>query len=135
MKMTLDMPLPDANSPVTATRTHCPLCDAPLDPVHPDECPKCDWVVGYRSRSTGGTKRDQIALVLSVIPGLGHIYKGHRLLGAVLMLGTFFAVFGAVVAATATALWGLLLLPLYWAGVMLHVYWLEDLVLQQARPR
>jgi hypothetical protein len=29
-------------------------------------------------------------------------------------------------AAAASALWGFLLLPLYWVGVMLHVFWAED---------
>jgi hypothetical protein len=116
----------DANSPQTETRSACPLCDAPLDPKNPNECPKCDWVLGYRSRQTNGTFRDRVALFLSVVPGLGHIYKGHHLLGAILMLGSAFAIFGCIVAATASAGWGLLLLPLYWAGVMLHVYWLED---------
>jgi hypothetical protein len=113
--------------PSTENVALCPLCDTPLDPVHPDECPKCDWVRGYRHRSTEGTFRDRVAVALSVLPGLGHIYKGHQILGSFLMLGTFLAVCGAAIAATATALWGLLLLPLYWVAVMLHAYSLEDL--------
>ena len=106
----------------------CPLCGAALDPANPAECPKCDWVVGYRRREAQrpGTRRDGIALVLSVVPGLGHIYKNHRLTGALLMAGAVLALFAVSVAATATAGFGLLLLPLYWAGVMLHVYFLED---------
>lgn len=121
------MPTSDATS--TETPRLCPLCDTPLDPASPTECPKCDWVVGYRRRQTApaSTPRDRIALVLSVVPGLGHIYKGQKLLGAILMLGTFFAIFACVVAATATALWGLLLLPIYWGAVMLHVFWTDDL--------
>ena len=124
------MPEIETKPPQTETRTHCPLCDAALDPLNLDECPKCDWVTGYRQRSYGGGVRDRFAVVLSIIPGLGHIYKGHRLLGALLMLGSVFAAFGAVVAGTASAGWGTLLLPLYWAGVMLHVYLLDDLVAQ-----
>jgi predicted nucleic acid-binding Zn ribbon protein len=113
---------------MSGTATHCPLCGAALDPANLSECPKCDWVVGYRRRQNArlGTARDRIALVLSIVPGLGHIYKGHRLTGALLMLGAVFAVMACSVAATATAGFGLLLLPLYWAGVMLQVYWLED---------
>ncbi len=122
------MPEIETKPPQTETRTHCPLCDTALDPSNPDECPKCDWVTGYRQRTFGGGVRDRFAVVLSLIPGLGHIYKGHRLLGALLMLGSVFAAFGAVVAGTASAGWGTLLLPLYWAGVMLHVYLLDDLV-------
>ena len=116
------------------TLTECPLCGATLDPANPSECPQCDWVVGYRRGQTArlGTARDRAAVLLSIVPGLGHIYKGHRLTGSLLMLGAVFAVLACSVAATATAGFGLLLLPLYWAGVMLQVYWLEDLGTQRA---
>ena len=117
----------EANLSTSGARSHCPLCDTPLDPANPNECPKCDWVIGYRRRTYGGTARDRASVFLSIVPGLGHIYKGHKLLGAILMLGTLFAILACVVAASATALWGMLLLPLYWLGVMLHVYFLEDL--------
>ena len=121
------MPASETNPPQTETRTHCPLCDAVLDSINPNECLKCDWVTGYRRRSFGGTPRDKASAALSVVPGLGHIYKGHVLLGALLMIGAAFAFFACSVVATATAGFGLLLLPLYWLGVMLHVYWIEDL--------
>ena len=119
------MPTTETNSPRIQALT-CPLCNAPLDPANPDACPKCDWISAVGQRPHGGTFRDRASVCLSVIPGLGHIYKGHRLLGALLMLGSGFAMFACVVAATASAGWGLLLLPLYWAGVMMHVYWLDD---------
>ena len=119
------MPTTNANPPVAETQK-CPLCDTTLLPDKPDECPKCDWVRGYRSRETGGTFRDRVALCLSCVPGLGHIYKGHWLLGAILLLGSGFAIFACIVVATASAGWGLLLLPLYWGAVMLHVYWADD---------
>src|SRR5262245_33308442 len=116
----------DADSKVTETRT-CPLCRTTLDPANPNECPKCDWTIGYRRRqaSTGGTNRDWAAVVLSAIPGLGHIYKGHNLTGGLLMLGGVFAILACALAATASAGFGLLLIPLYWAGVMMQAYWLE----------
>jgi hypothetical protein len=121
------MPTIEAKPSVTPLQA-CPLCDTPLDASNPNECPKCDWHVGYGKEpgQSVGTVRDVAAVVMSVIPGLGHIYKGHRLSGALYMLGALFAVFAAAVASTATAGFGLLLLPLYWAGVMLQVYWLED---------
>jgi hypothetical protein len=114
--------------PVTTQVSACPLCDTPLDPANPTECPRCDWHVGYKSEPEEGVGnvRDIAAVVMSVIPGLGHIYKGYRLTGALYMLGALFAIFAAGVASTATAGFGLLLLPLYWAGVMLQVYWLDD---------
>jgi hypothetical protein len=125
----------DADSKVTETRT-CPLCGTTLDPANPNECPKCDWTLGYRRRqaSAGGTNRDLIAVVISAIPGLGHIYKGHLLTGSLLMLGGLFAIVACALAATASAGFGLLLIPLYWAGVMMQVFWLEDRKAPAAPP-
>jgi hypothetical protein len=122
------MPTIEAKPSVTQ-RSMCPLCDTPLDLSNPTECPKCDWHVGYHPPEEDlSNPRDVAAVIMSVVPGLGHIYKGHRLSGALYMLGALFAMFAAGVASTATAGFGLLLLPLYWAGVMLQVYWLEDRV-------
>jgi TM2 domain-containing membrane protein YozV len=127
------MPTTEANSTVTATHT-CPLCDAALDPAHPNECPKCDWVLGYGDQQLKhNNTRDVIAVFLSVIPGLGHIYKGYRMTGALYLLGSVFALFAFAVAATFTAGWALLLAPFYWAGVMLQVYWLEDKGVKQQK--
>jgi hypothetical protein len=122
------MPTTEANPPLTTTSAaHCPLCDAPLNPEHPDACSKCDWVAPqHAEHHAGGTLRDRIAVCLSVVPGLGHYYKGHKLTGALYMLGAVFAVLAAGVAGTFTAGFGVFLLPLYWLGIMLQVYWLED---------
>jgi len=128
------MPTIEANSPRAAVHT-CPLCDAPLDSSNPDACTRCDWVAETAHAPSHGGLRDRIAVALSVVPGLGHVYKGHRLSGALYMLGAVFAVFGAMVASTATAGFGILLLPLYWLGVMLQVYFLEDLVDAGKKPR
>src|SRR5687768_14598540 len=94
----------DADSKVTETRT-CPLCGSTLDPEHPNECAKCDWTIGYRRRqaTVSGSNRDVVALCISVIPGLGHMYKGHMLTGGLLMLGGVFALLAAALAATASA--------------------------------
>jgi hypothetical protein len=121
------MPTVDADSNVTENRL-CPLCDAPLEPGNPNECIKCDWTLGYRRRKPAAlaTQRDMAAMLLSVVPGLGHIYKGHPVLGVLLMAGGCFAILACSVAATATMGLGLLLIPIYWAGVMMHGFWLED---------
>ena len=67
--------------------------------------------------------------MLSVIPGLGHIYKGHKLIGALIMfIGTPAAVGLSLLAATGTAGFALLLLPLYWFAVMFHVWGIDDRV-------
>jgi hypothetical protein len=123
------MPTIEANPTSRAGVLTCPLCGTALNPEHPNECTHCDWVAAPAPEQAGGGVRDKIAVCLSVIPGLGHIYKGHRLTGALYMLGALFAIFGAIVASTATAGFGILLLPLYWLGVMMQVYFLEDLVL------
>jgi len=122
------MPTIETETKVTTPQT-CPLCDAPLDPAHPDECPRCDWIPGYRRRQLApvGTARDTAAMLMSCVPGLGHIYKGHRVLGGILALGGAFAIFWCGLAATATMGLGLLMIPIYWAGVMLHAFWAEDL--------
>jgi hypothetical protein len=63
-----------------------------------------------------------------VIPGLGHVYKGYKLLGLLFVIGAFGAVMLGALAATATAGFGLALIPLYWFAVMFHVYGIEDRV-------
>jgi hypothetical protein len=119
------MPTIEANPPVT-TAAHCPLCDAPLDSQHPDACPKCDWVAPSRAGHHTGGIRDKIAVCLSIVPGLGHIYKGHKTTGVLYLIGSVFAFAFCFLAGAASAGWGLLLMPLYWVGVMMQVYWLED---------
>ena len=129
------MPMLEEN-PVRTNALVCPLCGSALNPENPTACTHCDWVARDESnRDVGGSVRDKVAVALSVIPGLGHIYKGHRLTGALYMMGAAFAVFGAIVASTATAGFGILLLPLYWLGVMLQVYFAEDLVVHGKKPR
>lgn len=122
------MPAIEAPSPVTAAYTTCPLCETPLNAANPNECPRCDWVLGYRRQHAApiGTDRDAYAAILSVVPGLGHIYKGHLFPGLLFMAGGLFATLIVAVIATFTMGFGLLLLPLYWVGVMVHVYWLAD---------
>jgi hypothetical protein len=120
----------DADSNVTETRT-CPLCNTPLDHNNPNECPRCDWTLGYRRRKAaplgGGKFRDVAAVVLSLVPGLGHIYKGHVLTGLLLVFGAVAWAFAGALAATETMGLALFLLPVYWIAVMMHVYWLDDL--------
>lgn len=132
---TLKMPSIEEKSRGTApTLTRCPLCDTPLDPAHPDECPKCDWVVGYRRERSRpvGTGRDTTSVIMSIIPGLGHLYKGHYAAAPIAFGGALLAVFAVVVAATATMGLALVLLPLYWGAVMLHVYWADDWAAERA---
>lgn len=80
-----------------------------------------------------GKASDAVAVLLSILPGLGHIYKGHKLMGLLLMFaGTPFAVGGALLLATGTAGFGVLILPIYWVCVMVHVYAIQDRVAPDA---
>lgn len=118
------MPTTNANPPLAETRT-CPLCGSALLSDNLTECPKCDWMHEEPKNPLAGF-RGRVAVCLSAVPGLGHIYKGHRLLGAIIMLGSGFAFAFCFLAGAASAGWGMLLLPLYWGAVMLHAYWTDD---------
>ena len=121
----------DAPSTPAASDQHdqmpCPYCGHLL-PKGAQACDRCDWTVSA-TQTAEGKASDAMAVLLSVIPGLGHIYKGHKLLGALLIfVGTPMAILIAALTFTFTAGFGGLLLPLYWFGVMFHVYGVEDRV-------
>jgi ribosomal protein L40E len=103
----------------------CPHCGA-MVPKNAERCTKCDWT--REARETAEPKAsDAMAILLSIIPGLGHIYKGHRLMGAVILfLITPLAIAFAIIAALASAGWGILMLIPYWGAVMLHVWGIKD---------
>ena len=62
-----------------------------------------------------GQASDMVAVALSVVPGLGHIYKGYRVIGLLLIfIGTPMALGIALLIATGTAGFGFFLLPIYW---------------------
>jgi hypothetical protein len=71
--------------------------------------------------------------MLSVVPGLGHVYKGYKLLGLLFVIGAFGAILLGALAATATAGFGLFLIPIYWFGVMFHVYGVKDRVVPTSK--
>ena len=105
--------------------TQCPQCGTTL-PVNAEQCPNCNWHRIGKPETAEGQASDMVAVMLSVIPGLGHIYKGHKLAGLILIIATPMAVLAAALAATGTAGFGLGLLPIYWFGVMFHVYGIDD---------
>lgn len=81
-----------------------------------------------RLETVEGKASDAVAVILSVIPGLGHVYKGYRILGLLFLTGAGFAMLLGGLAATATAGFGLALIPIYWFAVMFHVYAIPDQV-------
>ena len=109
------------------TLTRCPLCGAALNESG-TECTKCDWVPGYRRRETRRedflrNPRDIAAAVLSIVPGAGHIFKGHQI-GWVFMAGVPVII---VMAFAFTMFFGWLMVPTYWLAVAVDAYLRKDL--------
>jgi hypothetical protein len=80
-----------------------------------------------KAEDSSRNPRHLVALLLSVIPGAGHLYKGHTTAGVAFMAGTVLALVACIIIATFTMGLGLLLLPLYWLWVMTQAYFIEDL--------
>ena len=51
-----------------------------LLPKDAERCDRCDWVRGA-TRTAEGKASDAVAVMFSIVPGLGHIYKGHIFAG------------------------------------------------------
>jgi hypothetical protein len=112
---------------ISADTMECPYCGAIL-PKNATACTNCDWT---REATTPAEPKasDAMAILLSIVPGLGHIYKGHRLIGMLLMfLITPVAVAFGFLAAFASAGFGIGILFFYWIAVMFHVWAIEDRV-------
>jgi hypothetical protein len=122
---------PVLETPVSSDTMNCPLCGHVL-PKDAEACDQCDWV-RVETDTAEGKASDAVAVMLSVIPGLGHVYKGYKVLGLLFVIGAFFAIVAGALAATATAGFGLALIPIYWFGVMFHVYGIEDRVAPTAK--
>jgi hypothetical protein len=72
--------------------------------------------------------RDFVALWLSLIPGLGHLYKGHIIIGGLIFFIIGPALLALVLFLTPGTLGlSLLVLPLFLAGVMFHAFEAEDI--------
>ena len=66
---------------------------------------------------------NEIAAVLSIVPGLGHIYKGHYEAGLLWMfLGMPFAIFIGIILSLATAGIGLLFPIVCWVALAWDAY-------------
>ena len=120
-----DAPTPEPA--LSAGSITCPLCGRGL-PENAKACDHCDWVHPSETETAEGKASDLVAVLLSVIPGLGHVYKGYRMLGLLFVIGAFGAILLGLLAATATAGFGLGLIPIYWFAVMFHVYVIKDRV-------
>lgn len=114
----------------------CPLCQTEL-PDGAEHCTRCDWV---RRPALPPTRRsDWAAAALSLVPGLGHLYKGHLIPG-VLLLCVAGPAYLAMVFLLLPVTFGLsLVLPAIFVGfVAVHAFRLPDVredpgVLEHAR--
>jgi hypothetical protein len=118
------------SEPGTGDKMACPYCGHLL-PKDATKCDRCDWTRGA-SETAEGKASDAVAVVFSIIPGLGHIYKGHKLAGFLWMFGAIPVGIFVLLAAFASAGWGLGLFFFYLIAVMLHAYAVDDRV---APPR
>ena len=104
----------------------CPYCGHLL-PKDATKCDRCDWMRGA-TETAEGKASDAVAVIFSIIPGLGHIYKGHKLVGFLWMFGAIPVGIFVLLAAFASAGWGLGLFFFYLIAVMLHAYAVDDRV-------
>lgn len=80
--------------------------------------------------------RNKLALLASVLPGAGHILKGHKTLGVSLLLGNFLMLFIIVLLALATFGLAVVVVPILWFGtVAASAYLIPDLTGHTAPPR
>ena len=115
-----------APEPSTGDKMPCPYCGHLL-PKDAERCDRCDWVRDA-AQTAEGKASDMVAVMFSIVPGLGHIYKGHILAGLLWMIGAIPVGVFVLLAAFASAGWGLGLFFFYLAAVMLHAYGIEDRV-------
>ena len=113
-------------APGDANKIPCPYCGHLL-PRDATSCDQCDWTRSA-TETAEGKASDAVAVLLSVIPGLGHIYKGHKLAGFLWMAGAVPAGIFVFLAAIASAGFGAGLFFFYLIAVMLHAYAVEDRV-------
>ncbi len=88
--------------------------------MHPKEISDRRWR-GFLKEA-----RNEVAAALSVVPGLGHAYKGYYLMGAGLVLVTPVMVFAGLLAGALTLGVGLLIPVLFWVGTAVSAYMIED---------
>ena len=118
---------PSEVTPNESETMSCPVCGKPL-PKDAQSCDQCDWTRREQAEGAEGKASDLVAVLLSVIPGLGHIYKGHKLAGLLWMAGAVPAGIFVLLAAIASAGFGVGLFFFYLIAVMLHAYAIDDRV-------
>src|SRR5437868_14479578 len=93
----------DAPSTQTADTMLCPNCGQRL-PAGSNACDQCGW---KREETAEGTASDAMAALLSIVPGLGHVYKGYRGIGLLFAIGTLIVLGVSGIVAVVTAAFSL----------------------------
>lgn len=72
--------------------------------------------------------RNKVAMAMSVVPGLGHLYKHHYLAGfGMLTIGNVLVLFVSLLLGMATLGFSVIVVPAAWiAGVALSAYYASD---------
>ena len=120
------------NTYETPTKTEqCPLCGTEL-PLNANECNRCDWVrTQPDSERRPPNPRDMAAAILSIIPGAGHMFKGHMMVGALILASIPVLLIAAFMF---TMFFGWFLVPVYWIAVAADAYIRKDLTPPPENP-
>jgi hypothetical protein len=101
----------------------CPLCDTTL-PDNATECTRCDWV---KVEEKPVDVTDRTALVLSLVPGLGHLYKGHVWFGGLIFFIIGPAILALSLAVLPATLGVSIVIPIVFMGAMMvHAFLAPD---------
>jgi hypothetical protein len=105
-------------------KTRCPYCQTEL-PSDARECTWCDWV--RPSEACDTLAEDWCAAVMSFVPGLGHLFKGHLVSGVILLcvVGPTFLL-AVMLLIPATMGLSLLLPAVFVAFTAIHAFRLPD---------
>jgi len=107
----------------------CPLCRTEL-PNNAQVCTRCDWIredIRSAERVANEETRDRAAMWLSLVPGLGHLYKGHLVLGGAIFFLIGPLVLGLSLSVLPATLGLSLGIPLFFLiAVMMHAYHAPD---------
>lgn len=72
--------------------------------------------------------RRRVAAALSIVPGLGHLFKGHVVMGLLfLLIGAPVVIFISLLLILGTAGLSLVVPVIYWIAVAAHAFAAEDL--------
>ena len=109
----------------------CPLCRTEL-PNDAQKCTKCDWVREKPMEAQLEADlhtRDRAAMWLSLVPGLGHLYKGHLVLGGAIFFLIGPLILGLSISGMRDTVGLSMIIPvIFLIAVMMHAYQILSLI-------